>query len=151
MSLVLNQYKNLKLRHYRNLKSETMGKLINRIPGLCLDVKFTKLGIEKACWIARQDSKVSTSVLKALPGKPDIKRHSPSILKDTNHPYSRNLVAQLVECQTGDRRVTSWILTDCGVPVLCPWARHFIHCLVLVQPRKTGNRSNITEMLLSGT
>ena len=29
----LNQYKNLKIRHNANLKRETMGKLINRIPG----------------------------------------------------------------------------------------------------------------------
>ena len=29
----LNQYKNRKLRHNASLKRETMGKLINRIPG----------------------------------------------------------------------------------------------------------------------
>ena len=35
--MTLNQHKNLKLRHNRSsLKSKTMGKLINRIPGLCL-------------------------------------------------------------------------------------------------------------------
>ena len=47
-----------------------MGKLINRIPGSSLAM--------------------STSVLKALPGKLDIKRHSPSILfvsfPDLCHP-----------------------------------------------------------------
>ena len=32
-----NQHKNRKLRHYRKFeKSETVGKLINRIPGSCL-------------------------------------------------------------------------------------------------------------------
>ena len=30
------------------LKSETMGKLINRIPGSSLDIKFTRLGFENA-------------------------------------------------------------------------------------------------------
>ena len=40
--------------------SLAMGKLINRIPGSSLAM--------------------STSVLKALPGKLDIKRHSPTIL-----------------------------------------------------------------------
>ena len=47
-----------------SLKSETMGKLIKRIPGI---VKFTSLAM-------------STSILKALPDKLDIKRHSPGIL-----------------------------------------------------------------------
>ena len=32
-----------------SLKSEKMGKLINRIPGSRLDIKFTRLGFEKAC------------------------------------------------------------------------------------------------------
>ena len=27
---------------------------------------------------------------------------------------------------------------------------HFIHCFVLVQPRKTGNHPNMTEKLLTG-
>ena len=44
-----------------------MGKLINRIPGSRLLIS--------SCQQA-----MSTSVLKALPGKLDIKRHSPSIL-----------------------------------------------------------------------
>ena len=37
--MMLNQHKNPNLRHYliiASLKSETMGKLINGIPGLCL-------------------------------------------------------------------------------------------------------------------
>ena len=32
--MTLNQHKNKKLRHNQSLKSEAMGKLINRIPGL---------------------------------------------------------------------------------------------------------------------
>ena len=33
--------------------------------------------------------------------------------------------------------------------MLCLSVRHFIHCLVLVQPRKTRNRPNMTEKLLT--
>ena len=36
-----------------------------------------------------------------------------------------------------------------GVTALCPWTRHFIFCLELVQPRKT--HPNIPEKLLTGT
>ena len=42
------------------------------------DIKFTRICFEKACGIAWQD--LSTSVLKALADKFDIKRHSPRIL-----------------------------------------------------------------------
>ena len=45
-----------------------MGKLINRIPGLRLLIS------------SLPGSALRTHVLKALPGKLDIKRHSPSIL-----------------------------------------------------------------------
>ena len=48
-----------------------MGKLINITRFMAFDIKFTRLGFENAC---------STSVLEALSGKLDIKRHSPSIL-----------------------------------------------------------------------
>ena len=43
-------------------------------------------------------------------------------------------------------RVAGLSLT--GGTVLCPLARHYILCLVLVQPRKT--RLDITEKLLTG-
>ena len=36
------------------------------------------------------------------------------------------------------------------VAALCPWASHFIPCLVLIQSRKTGNRPDMTEKLLTG-
>ena len=40
-----------------SLRSETMGKLINWIPGFAsFDIKFTRFGLENACWIARQAS-----------------------------------------------------------------------------------------------
>ena len=54
-----------------------LGKLINRIPG----IKFTRLGFENAASLA-----MSACVLKALPGKLYIKRHSHSIL----YKYSRH-------------------------------------------------------------
>ena len=63
-----------------SLKSETMGKLINRIPVsrlLISSLPGSALGrtLNRSASLA-----MSTSVLKALPGKLDIKRHSPSIL-----------------------------------------------------------------------
>ena len=54
-----------------SLKSESTCKLINRIPGLDLFISS----------ITRD----STSILEALPGKLDIKRHSPSILAVFTH------------------------------------------------------------------
>ena len=30
--------------------------------------------------------------------------------------------------------------------MLCPWARYFIHCLILIQSRKTGNCPDMTEL-----
>ena len=93
-----------------SLKSETMGKLMNRILGLRLLISsYTRLGSENACWIARHASWCQNAFSKpclvnmisndthlvfstsrqasqfikrsqASPGKLDIKRHSPSIL-----------------------------------------------------------------------
>ena len=49
--MMLNQQKNENYVIITSLKSETMGKLINRIPGSCLtvDIKFTRLSFENAC------------------------------------------------------------------------------------------------------
>ena len=64
---------------------------------MSFDIKFTRRGFENACWIARQASRCqqafskpclpsdSTCVLKALPGKLDIKRHSPSTITAGMH------------------------------------------------------------------
>ena len=57
-------------------------------------------------------------------------------------------MAKLVEHWTGDGMVASLRLI--GVTV-CPSVRHFIHCLVLVQPRKTEKCPNMTEKVLTGT
>ena len=60
-----------------------------------------------------------------------------------------------VECcilrYTVDRRVASSNFTAGKVNVLCPSSGQFIHCLVLVQPRKTGNRPEIATKLLTWT
>ena len=53
-----------------------MGKLIKA----SFDIKFTRLGLENACANFSTSLAMLTSVLKALPGKLDIKKHSPSIL-----------------------------------------------------------------------
>ena len=49
--MTLNQHKieNYMYAIIAGLKSETMGKLINIIPGSSLDIKFTRLGFENAC------------------------------------------------------------------------------------------------------
>ena len=58
-----------------------MGKLINRIPGLRLLISsLPGLALRTHVeWLGKSLG-MSTSVLKALPGKLDIKSHSPSIL-----------------------------------------------------------------------
>ena len=50
-----------------------MGKLINRIPDSCLFISSLPGS-------ALRTNVESTSILKALPGKFDIKRHEPGIL-----------------------------------------------------------------------
>ena len=58
-----------------------MDKLINRIPGSRLLISSLPGSALRERMLNRSASlAMSTSVLKALPGKLDIKRHSPSIL-----------------------------------------------------------------------
>ena len=52
----------------------------------------------------------------------------------------------VIECLTWDQGVEGSSLT--GGTALCPWARHFILCLVLVQLRKTY--PDMTEKMLTG-
>ena len=72
-----------KFDHYvifASLKGETMGKLIKRIPGsriLTSSLPCLSLRTHVESLVKPRDS---TSVLKDLPGKLDIKRHSPSFL-----------------------------------------------------------------------
>ena len=58
-------------------------------------------------------------------------------------------VAQWVERQTGDPWIAYSSFIASGVTVLCPWARHFIRCLVLVQAKET--HPNMPEKVLTGT
>ena len=51
--------------------------------------------------------------------------------------HGRRYIHWQVEHLTGDQRVASLRFFPSGVTVLCSWARHFIHCLALVQLRKT--------------
>ena len=62
------------------LKSESVGKLINRIPSFLLLISSLpgsafRTHVDRSARLA-----MSTIILRALPGKLDIKRHSPSIL-----------------------------------------------------------------------
>ena len=63
-----------------------MGKLINRIPD---SIKFTRLGFEKA-WESLDKPRDSTSGLKALPGKVDIKRHLSPCMRFPTVLYATN-------------------------------------------------------------
>ena len=76
----LNQQKLENYAIIARFESETKGKLINKIPILRLLISglpgsALRTRVESLC--KPRDVK---SVLKALPGKLDIKRHSPSIL-----------------------------------------------------------------------
>ena len=75
---VHNQHKNQNYVIITSLNRETIGKLINRIPGSRLLIS----SLPGAALRTRVEllGKPQTSVLKVLPGKLDIKRHSPSIL-----------------------------------------------------------------------
>ena len=57
-----------------------MGKLINRIPGSHLLISSLPGSALRRMLNRSANLAMSTSILKALPGKLDIKRHSPSIL-----------------------------------------------------------------------
>ena len=63
-----------------NLKSEPMGQLFNRIPGSRLFISSLPGFVSRAHIESLGKPRDSTSVHKALPGKLDIKTHSPSIL-----------------------------------------------------------------------
>ena len=79
MSLMtLDQHKNKKIRY--NLKRETMCKLINRIPGRVFRYQVYQARLRERMLNRSTCLAMSISVLEALPGKIDIKRHSPSIL-----------------------------------------------------------------------
>ena len=74
--MTLNQHKNRKSVIIASLKRETIGKLVNRLP----DLHFLISSLPGSALRTHVSLAMSTSVLKALPGKLDIKRHSLSIL-----------------------------------------------------------------------
>ena len=78
--MTLNQHKNRKFVIIASLKSESVGKLINRIPGSRLLISSYQAPLWKRMLNWSTSLAMSTSVLKALPGKLDIKRHPPSSL-----------------------------------------------------------------------
>ena len=57
-----------------------MDKMIKRIQGLCLLISNLSGSALRKLVESLQEPRMSTSILKAEPGKLDIKRHSPSIL-----------------------------------------------------------------------
>ena len=77
--MTLNQQKIYKNAIIASLESETMGKLINKIPGSWFLIQSLpgydlRMLVESLGKLA-----MSTSILKALPGKLDMERFSPSI------------------------------------------------------------------------
>ena len=62
------------------LKSETMGKLINTIPGSRLLISSLPGSALRTLVESFGKPRDVTSILKAMPGKLDIKRRSPSSL-----------------------------------------------------------------------
>ena len=64
-----------------------MGKLINRIPGLRLLISSLPGSALRMMLYGSTSLAMSTCVLKALPSKLDIKRHSPSILYLFHSPH----------------------------------------------------------------
>ena len=78
--MTLKQYKNENYVIITTLKSKTMGKLIKRIPRSRLLISSLSGSALRTHVESSASLAISTSVLKALPGKLDIKRHSPSIL-----------------------------------------------------------------------
>ena len=78
--MTLNQHKIENYVIIASTMSETMGKLIKRIAGSCLLISSLlgsalRINVDSLGKLGD-----STSILKAFPGKLDIKRHSPSIL-----------------------------------------------------------------------
>ena len=81
--MTLNQHQNENYVIIANLKSETMCKLINRIPAshlLISSLPGSASRMQFFVLIRLASLAMSTRVLKALPGKLNIKRHSPSNL-----------------------------------------------------------------------
>ena len=82
-----NQHKNENYVIIASLKRETIGKLTNRLPGLCLLISnlpglALRTHIES---LGKPPDVNKSSIPKALPGKLDIERYSPSIFYILNN------------------------------------------------------------------
>ena len=74
--MTLNRHKH----HYSDSldrRVNQLGKLINRTPGVCLLIKVFQAWFQEYMLNHLTSLAMSSSVLEALPGKLDIKRHSP--------------------------------------------------------------------------
>ena len=78
--MTLNQHKIENNAIAASLKSKTMGNLINIIPGSRLLISSLPGSALRTLFESLGKPRDVKSVLKALPGKLDIKRHSSSIL-----------------------------------------------------------------------
>ena len=78
--MTLNQQKIENYFIIASMTSETMGYLINRIPGSCLLISSIPGSALRTHVESLGKPGNVNNLLKALPGKLDIKRHSPSIL-----------------------------------------------------------------------
>ena len=78
------------------LNSGTMGKLINRIPDSRLLISSLPGSALRTHVESLGSLAMSTSVLKALPGKLDIKRPSPSIFYSFGDRESTQPIAEIV-------------------------------------------------------
>ena len=111
-----------------SLKSETMGKLINRIPGSRLLI--SSIGLALRTHVNRSASLVmSTCVLKAWPGKLDIKRHSPSILYLSYFVISASCpgTKQVVKCRSNGNSYNECDLGPQGSSLISIKEENLIH------------------------
>ena len=67
-----------------------MGKLIKRIPGSCLLISNLPGSALRKLVESLEKPRMSTSILKVLPGKLDIKRHKRSILYILSNLFNPN-------------------------------------------------------------
>ena len=97
-----------KINHYvifASLKSDQLGKLINRIPLISSLPGYSSRMLAKSL----RNPEMSTSILEDLPSKLDIKRHPPSIL----YSYSRGLV-NMQQCNIHERQLIRLNTVPCS-------------------------------------
>ena len=94
--MTLNQHKIENYILIASLKSESVGKLINRIPGSHLLISSLPGSALGTLVESLGKHRNATGVLKVLPGKLDSKRHSRSILYiSASHAVSKSILKAL--------------------------------------------------------